>query len=155
MSAATPCVGNSEVYDIVLYDEDVTAEQRAQAVHQAAALCNGCPIAGTCSERVTIDTERRELVLLPEEWLPPVREGRAEPAEAPKRRWSAERLAGAEMAVGRDYVRPAQRPAAWARMAADLAADGQTVPQIAEALCVTVATVEALLRMAAPMGAAA
>ncbi|MBE4735743.1 hypothetical protein [Streptomyces caniscabiei] len=42
---------------------------------------------------------------------------------------------------GSDYVQPADRPTAWAAMAADLAADGRTTAQIADALCIDEATV--------------
>lgn len=142
----TPCVGHSALYDAALYpDDEAPAEERTQAVHTAAALCDGCPIASTCTERVTVDTAPRELALLPDNWLPAEREGRPEP-EAPKvRTWSAERRAGTAITVGRDYVRPAQRPTAWARMAAQLASEGRTVEQIAEALCVSENTARALL----------
>lgn len=44
-----------------------------------------------------------------------------------------------------DYIEPADRPEAWARMAAELAAEGRTLPQIADALCVDEPTAEALL----------
>lgn len=43
------------------------------------------------------------------------------------------------------YVPPAQRPAAWAELAAELAERGLSVGQIAIQLCVTGETVEALL----------
>ena len=44
-----------------------------------------------------------------------------------------------------EYVEPADRPAAWARMAADLHADGRTPADIADALCINLPTVQALL----------
>ena len=147
----TPCVGNAEVYDAVLFD-DVTDEQRAHAVHQTASLCNDCHIAATCGERVTETTAPREVPLLPEGWLPAAREGVRMPEEPPARRRSADWRAGQAMNVGRDYVRPEQRPVAWARMAAELAASGQIVPEIALGLCVSADTVEELLSMAHAAG---
>jgi hypothetical protein len=44
-----------------------------------------------------------------------------------------------------EYVEPADRPAAWARMATDLAAEGRSTADIADALWVDVPTAEALL----------
>jgi hypothetical protein len=43
------------------------------------------------------------------------------------------------------YTQPADRPAEWARMAAELAADGRTLPQIADALCIDEPTALLLL----------
>lgn len=51
--------------------------------------------------------------------------------------------------VGSDYVQPADRPAAWAAMAAGLANDGRSPAQIADALCVDEPTVHRLLELAA------
>ncbi|MBV9023350.1 MAG: hypothetical protein JO362_06055 [Streptomycetaceae bacterium] len=138
-ATSTPCVGHSAVYDAALYDDHLPAAQRAQAVHTAAALCNGCPIAASCTERVTADTAPRELVLLPDDWMPPEREGIPEPeirTFGPKPK---------AIVTGFDYVRPQQRPAAWARMAAGLAGRGRTVAQIADELCVSEDAVRALL----------
>lgn len=141
----TPCVGHADLYDTALYDEDAPAAQRAQAIHQAAALCNGCPLAAACEGRVTLDAAPAELVLLPDGWMPPEREGIPQP-EAPVRRgWSANRRAAAAMATGREYVKPEKRPAAWARMAADLIAEGRSVAQVADALCISEDTVRTLL----------
>lgn len=142
---ATPCVGQSDVYDAALYDDDIPTAQRTQAVHTAAALCSGCPIADTCTDRVTLDTQPQPLELLPDNWLPPTREGRPEPAVPAARTWSKERREGAAITVGRDYVKPAQRPNAWARMAAELAEQGRTLAQIAEALCISEDTAAALV----------
>lgn len=44
-----------------------------------------------------------------------------------------------------EILAAADRPAAWAAMAIDLAAQGRTHPEIADALCVDAPTVEALL----------
>lgn len=43
------------------------------------------------------------------------------------------------------YIEPPDRPAEWARMAAQLAAEGRTEIEIADALCIDEATVTALL----------
>jgi hypothetical protein len=43
------------------------------------------------------------------------------------------------------YVQPADRPTEWARMAAELADTGRTIPQIADALCIDEPTTAALL----------
>jgi hypothetical protein len=141
----TPCVGNAAVYDTALYDEDVPPARRTAAIHTAASLCNGCPINITCGDRVTLDSAPTELVLLPADWMPPEREGTAAPEAPPVRRRSARRLQAAAITTGRDYVKPAQRPAVWARMAAGLIAEGRTVAQTAEALCVSEDTVHQLL----------
>ena len=50
--------------------------------------------------------------------------------------------------VGADYVQPADRPTEWARMAAELTAEGRTITEIADALCVDETT--ALLLTASP-----
>ncbi|MEW2302041.1 hypothetical protein AB0958_19045 [Streptomyces sp. NPDC006655] len=44
-----------------------------------------------------------------------------------------------------EYVEPAERPAAWAQMATDLATEGRSTAEIAAALWVDVPTAEALL----------
>ncbi|MBJ6623538.1 hypothetical protein [Streptomyces sp. DHE17-7] len=50
--------------------------------------------------------------------------------------------------LGSDYVQPADRPTAWAAMAAGLANDGYTPAQIADALCVDETTAHRLLAFA-------
>lgn len=50
--------------------------------------------------------------------------------------------------LGSEYVQPADRPAAWAAMAAGLANDGRTLAQIADALCVDEPTAVRLLEVA-------
>lgn len=142
----TPCVGRADVYDTALHDEDATDAQRAQAIHTAAALCNGCPLAVGCTGRVTVDAAPAELVLLPDDWMPPETAGVPIPEAPPvPNAWPASRRQGAAITVGREYVRTEKRPAVWARMAGDLAAAGRTVPQIADALCVSEDTVRTLL----------
>lgn len=49
---------------------------------------------------------------------------------------------------GNDYIQPADRPAAWAVMAAELDADGCTHTEIATALCVDEPAVTRLLALA-------
>ncbi|MFB7738279.1 hypothetical protein ACFC08_28605 [Streptomyces sp. NPDC056112] len=46
------------------------------------------------------------------------------------------------------YVQTADRPTAWAAMAAGLANDGRTTAQIADALCIDEATVNRFLALA-------
>uniref|UniRef100_UPI000518D1C8 hypothetical protein n=1 Tax=Streptomyces capuensis TaxID=1464056 RepID=UPI000518D1C8 len=72
-----PCTGRSDLYDLVLFDDDASATERTQAVHQAAALCTTCP--APCDQKVTVDTTPVELVLLEPGWMPPAREGKPEP----------------------------------------------------------------------------
>lgn len=141
--SALPCTGRSALYDLVLFDDDAPADKRDAARTEAASLCARCP--SPCPERVTADTAPRHLALLDDGWMPPATEGRAEQVPPPPRTWSADRRAAAAVAVGRDYVRPHQRPAAWARMAADLAAKGRTLGEIAADLCVSEDTAAALL----------
>lgn len=50
--------------------------------------------------------------------------------------------------IGADYIPPADRPAAWAAMAAGLANDGRTEAEIAAALCVDEPTAARLLLLA-------
>jgi DNA-binding NarL/FixJ family response regulator len=57
--------------------------------------------------------------------------------------------------TGTGYVRPERRVTVWRHMAADLAAEGSTIPMIAEALCVSEETVNALLGQSAPKAVAA
>lgn len=117
---STPCISDPALYDRVLFD-DATSEERAQARSEAAALCARCP--SPCDARVTDATQPQPLVLLP---------------AAPRRRPRVPK-------TGRDYVRPQQRPAAWARMARALADEGRSLPDIAAGLCVSEATAQALL----------
>lgn len=51
----TPCISNSRLYDIVLFDDTPTAE-RQQAARQAAALCATCP--SQCEQKVTAEDNR-------------------------------------------------------------------------------------------------
>lgn len=141
----TPCITAPHLYDAVLFDEDVAEGTRDTARREAARLCAGCPMVAGCADRVTADTAPRHLASLPDGWMPPVTEGRAAPVEPPRRTWSAERRAGAAITVGRDYIRPHQRLTAWARMAAEDAARGASVAEIAWSLCVSEDTVRALL----------
>jgi len=53
-----------------------------------------------------------------------------------------------EDAPGSEYVQPADRPVAWAAMAAGLANDGRSPAQIADALCVDEPTAIRLLECA-------
>lgn len=140
-SDSLPCIGNSQLYDIVLFEE-APSDQRTQAVHRAAGLCAGCP--SPCEQKVTVDTTPRELVLLDPDWLPPSREGVLEP-EVPK--FGKGRTRQPELQIGQDYVRPAQRVNAWARMAAERANIGHRVADIAIDLCVDEATATALIAL--------
>ncbi|MTE20252.1 hypothetical protein F0L17_14265 [Streptomyces sp. TRM43335] len=140
---ALPCVGRSALYDLALFEEDADPRQRQQAVHRAAALCAGCP--APCPEKVTADSGPRELVLLEPDWMPPAREGQPEPKPTPRRKWSADRRKAAAMTVGRDYVPTDRRADAWARAAAEHAAAGMPLAQIAERLCVTEQTAADLI----------
>lgn len=54
----------------------------------------------------------------------------------------------AEWTTGQDYVAPEDRPAEWARMAAELAASGYSEAQVAQALAVDEQTVERLIEAA-------
>ena len=140
---ALPCVGRSALFDLVLFNDEAPADERAAARAEAAGLCARCP--SPCPEKVTADTAPRHLVLLDDDWMPPAAEGKPEPQVPAARTWSADRRAGAAVTVGHGYVRPHQRPAAWARMAADLAARGRTLAEIAASLCVSEDTAAALL----------
>lgn len=51
-------------------------------------------------------------------------------------------------ALGSEYVQPADRPTAWAAMAAGLANDGRTTAQIAKALLIDEPTALRLLERA-------
>ena len=136
-----PCLGHADLYDAVLFDEGPSAH-REQALHRAAALCGTCP--AQCDQMVTIDTSRRELVLLDPDWMPPAREGKPEPEPQVVRKRAKTNLPP----IGRDYIRPDQRIAAWARMAAERIAAGRSHADIAEDLCVTEETVGLLIALA-------
>ncbi|MFI9244205.1 hypothetical protein ACIGXF_16810 [Streptomyces sp. NPDC053086] len=134
-----PCLGHADLYDIVLFDDAPTA-QRQQAVHRAAALCATCP--SQCGQKVTVDSSPVELVLLEADWMPAAREGRPEPEPrtVPVRRRKQD-----GPAVGQDYVPTGRRVPAWAVMAAELAASGHSLTDIAADLCVTEDTARQLI----------
>jgi DNA-binding NarL/FixJ family response regulator len=134
-----PCTGRPELFDAVLWPEDDTPAPPA-AVAEAAALCARCP--ARCDQAVTATTQPRPVTLLADDWLPPASEGVPTP-EVPT--FGGRRHRQPAIATGRDYVRPHQRETAWARMAAELADAGRTVPDIAAQLCVSEDTVRALL----------
>lgn len=138
-SQPPPCVGNAALYDTALFD-DATPTDRQQAIHRAAALCASCPI--QCDQMVTTTTAPRELVLLDLDWMPPAQEGRPDPTPAPQ---TVRRRRAAVPSVGREYVKPDQRIAVWARMAAERAATGMPLTLIADELCVSVEVVGRLL----------
>lgn len=71
-------------------------------------------------------------------------ESSARAAAAYRREWRSRRNL-AIPAVDAGYVQPADRPAEWARMAADLAAQSRSLPAIADALCIPEDAVRALL----------
>jgi hypothetical protein len=139
-TAPLPCVGHAGLYDTVLFD-DAPSPQREQALHRAAALCGTCP--AQCDQVVTIDTGRHELVLLDPDWMPPAREGKPDPEPRVVRKRVKTNLS----AIGKDYIRPDQRIAAWARMAAEYVAVGRSLTDIAEELCVTEETVVRLIAL--------
>lgn len=139
--AVLPCVGNAALYDIVLFGEGTPAE-RQQALHRAAALCGSCP--ARCDQMVTVDSGPADLVLLEPGWMPPAREGRAEPQpRMPVRK----RDAHPDVQVGVDYVAPGERVAVWAAMAAERVAAGHSFGAIATDLCVPVDAVARLVEM--------
>lgn len=76
-----------------------------------------------------------------EEACPPARAAAAEY----NRNARALRRAKPYVEPAKPYVEPADRPAEWARMAADLATRGHSLPRIAADLCVSEDTVRALL----------
>lgn len=139
--AQLPCTGQTALYDLVLFDDTTAGPARAEAQHRAAALCAACP--APCEQQVTVDTVPQTLVLLPSDWLPPAREGKPEPEQRTPRRRQRETLPP----VGRDYVRPAQRVTAWARMAGEDAARGRSLADIALDLCVSEDTAAELIRI--------
>ena len=133
-----PCTDHADLYDLVLFD-DGPAEARSEALRRAAGLCVSCP--SPCEQKVGADTAPIELVLLPEDWMPTAREGKPEPKVATPAKRAREVVRG----IGFDYVRPDQRVAAWARMAGEHAARGDSLPAIAAALCVSESTAAALI----------
>ena len=138
--ALLPCAGEPGLYDAVLFD-DTPGPARNQAMHRAAALCSTCP--APCPQKVTAGTVPVELVLLEPDWLPPAREGVAEP-ELPK---FGPRPRQPARVVGFEYVRTDQRVTAWARMAAEQAALGRSTAVIALDLCVDETTAAELIRL--------
>jgi hypothetical protein len=142
-----PCIGNADLYD-ALFD-DVPEGQRQAAQAKAAALCGRCP--SPCPQKVTPDAQARTLQLLPTGWMPAATEGRPEP-ETPafgKRRTRQDPLYG----IGFDYIRPNKRVQTWARMAAERAAQGCRLSDIALDLCVTEDTAQRLIDMASQKAA--
>lgn len=132
-----PCTTQPNVYDVLLDEESNTSAYKA-ARDTAIRLCSTCPT--PCPQMVTLDSAPPIVDDFDDtEWIPtpapvvllPVGPTRRRPEYFPP--------------TGRDYVRPERRPAAWARMAAELAAEGRSVPDIALALCVSEDTVTALL----------
>jgi len=131
--AALPCVGNADLYDLVLFDDEAPAAARTQAVHRAAALCAGCP--RPCEQKVTADSGPAELVLLEPDWMPPQREGRPDPK--PQTVSGRKRTKEPDIQVGADYVPTNRRVAVWAEMCADRAALGHSGAHIAGDVCVS------------------
>jgi hypothetical protein len=126
------------VYD-ALFD-DVPEAQRTTAQATAAALCGKCP--NPCGDKVTADTGARHLELLPIGWMPPSSEGIPEP-EQPA--FGKTRRRQHDPGIGQDYVPTDKRVKAWARMAAERAAQGWTLADIALDLCVSEDTAQRLL----------
>lgn len=141
---ALPCVGNADLYDLVLFDDEAPATERTQAVHRAAALCAGCP--RPCEQKVTTDSGPTELVLLEPNWMPPQREGKPDPE--PKAVGGRKRTKEPDIQVGADYVATNRRVAVWAEMCADRADLGHSVADIAADLCVSEDTVTRLIAVA-------
>ena len=137
-----PCTGRGDLYDLVLFDDEAPADDRVQAVHQAAALCATCP--RPCDQKVTADTTPVELVLLEPDWMPPAREGKAE-AKPKAHGWRVPNRQRPQ--IGRDYVPPDKRIQAWARMAASRADLGHSLADIATDLCVSVETAAELIQL--------
>lgn len=127
---APPCIGRQNIYDTALFDT-VPTSARVRALHQAAALCASCLT--PCEQKITVSSQRSELVLLEPGWMPPVRKVRR---EAEVRRLTS---------VSSDYVPPARRAAVWAAWAVELAAAGMPLAKIADELCVTEGTAARLL----------
>ncbi|GAA1977265.1 hypothetical protein [Kitasatospora viridis] len=132
-----PCGTDPAAYDALL-DEEPSSPAYQAARDTAVQLCTGCP--SPCPERITPGSEPRTVQDFDDsDWIPapapvvllPVRPTRRRPRHFPP--------------TGRDYVRPERRPAVWASMAAELAAEGRSLDDIAAALCVSEETVTALL----------
>lgn len=161
-----PCTTRLDVYDALFDDE--APEQQAAAHRVAVRLCGSCP--APCDQKVTSTSTPRVAEELPELWLPATTEGRAEFTGRESwhgrpyalrvhgcqcQRCSSAHQPGAPIRAPRvtwpkstAYIRPADRISASATEAAGLAAKGMTVQQIADLMCVTVPTAEALLRLA-------
>ncbi|MFB7671651.1 hypothetical protein ACFC26_09560 [Kitasatospora purpeofusca] len=135
-TTALPCATSLDTFDTLLDTApDTPAYQDAHT--QAVQLCATCP--QPCTEKITATHVPTVQAFDDTEWIPapvvllPLGPTRRRRIHVPP--------------TGRDYVPPARRPIAWARMAADLAAEGQTVVAIAAALCVDEDTARTLLRL--------
>lgn len=102
--ASLPCVGRPRLYDLVLFNDEAPADKRAAARTEAAGLCARCP--SPCPDRVTADTEPRPLVLLPDDWMPPVTEGGAKQEHGTTAGWQRHRRYGTPIC---DACREARR----------------------------------------------
>lgn len=168
LASVLPCVGQQAVYD-ALFD-DVPAATRAAAQATALTLCSRCPL--PCPDQVTAASAPRAVEILYDDWMPGETDGR--PQYDGTERWHGtasgvtvhgcschrcqtahdagrarrqEAAAARSIRVGGEYVKPSQRPARWAAMAADLEQRGRTLAQIALELCVSEDTVRALLAL--------
>ncbi|MFJ3793819.1 hypothetical protein [Kitasatospora sp. NPDC090091] len=135
-----PCTTRLDVYDALL-DAELDTQAYKAAHDQAAQLCGACP--RPCIEKVTATSAPRTVQDFDDtEWIPAPAPAVLLPLNTVRRSrvyWPP---------TGRDYVQPDRRPTAWARMAAELADDGRTLPDIAAALCVDEATATALIESA-------
>jgi len=142
---ALPCTTRPNIYDVLLDAEPDTSAYKA-AHAEAVSLCSTCT--RSCGERVTLSSAPRGVEDFDDtEWIPapkPVVLLPVGPARQPRVYFPP---------TGREYVRPERRPAVWARMAAELAAEGRPLTGIALALCVSEETAAQLL--AAPTNIAA
>lgn len=134
MATRLPCTGHSHLYDAILWPDDNTTASPA-AIAQAAALCSRCP--APCEQKITTDSKPRPLVLLDYDWMPPAHDGVPDPTPRRDRQPTTQR--------SRDHARPEERVTVWAQMAAQRAAQGESLPDIADWLCVTQDTAQRLL----------
>lgn len=163
-----PCTTRLDVYDALFDDE--APEQQATAHPIAVRLCASCP--APCPEKVTEASAPREVELLPDGWLPRTTVGHAgftglEPwhgradavqvhgcrcqrctdAYQPDAKPSRQRVYWPK---SRAYVPVNRRIQVWAADARRLQEAGATVQGIADQLCVTADTAQALLQLPDP-----